>query len=154
MDAVRCWAHGSRGDPREGRSLRLGQESAAEALYRSPTQVGRKTEKARIARCLAKLTRVMGIVRHRRLAEQAAEINQILRGHYAYYGMGGNLRSLHRLHRACERCWRRILSSRSQRGKLTWEKFYLKLAPEGRCDPRRSQARAWRPAPVRRFSTA
>jgi RNA-directed DNA polymerase len=87
-------------------------------------QCGRKTEKARFARCLAKLTRVMGIVRHRRLAEQVAEINQILRGHYAYYGMGGNLRTLHRLHRICERCWRRMLNSRSQRGKLTWEKFH------------------------------
>ena len=86
-------------------------------------QVGRKTEKARVARCLARLTEVMAIVRHRRLAEQAAEINQILQGHYAYFGMGGNLRTLHRLHRACERCWRRMLSTRSQRGKVTWEKF-------------------------------
>ena len=85
--------------------------------------VGRKTEKTRHARCLAKLTRVMGIVRHRRLADQALAINLILQGHYAYYGMGGNLRTLHRLHRACERCWRRMLSSRSQRGKVTWEKF-------------------------------
>jgi group II intron reverse transcriptase/maturase len=85
--------------------------------------VGRKTAKVRYARCLAKLTQVMAIVRHRRLAEQAAEINQILRGHYAYYGMGGNLRTLHRLHRSCKRCWRKMLSSRSQRGRLTWEKF-------------------------------
>lgn len=86
-------------------------------------QVGRKTEKSRYARCLAKVTRVMGIVRHRRVAEQVKEINQILRGHYAYFGMGGNLRTLHRLHRTCERCWRRILNTRSQRSKLTWEKF-------------------------------
>ena len=86
--------------------------------------VGRKTDQARFARCLAKLTQVMAIVRHRRLAEQAAEINQILQGHYAYFGMGGNLRTLHRLHRACERCWLRMLSSRSQRGTVTWEKFW------------------------------
>ena len=85
--------------------------------------VGRKTEKSRTVRILAKLTRVMGIVRHRRLAEQAGEINQILRGHYAYFGMGGNLRTLHRLYRSCERIWRRMLSSRSQRGNVTWEKF-------------------------------
>ncbi len=85
--------------------------------------IGRKTEMARVARCLAWLTEVMAIVRHRRLAEQAAEINQILQGHYAYFGMGGNLRTLHRLYRACERCWRRMLSTRSQRGKVTWEKF-------------------------------
>ena len=86
-------------------------------------QVGRKTEKARVARSLARLTEVMAIVRHRALAEQAAEINQILQGHYAYFGMGGNLRTLHRLHRSCERCWRRMLSTRSQRGNVTWEKF-------------------------------
>jgi hypothetical protein len=85
--------------------------------------VGRKTDKTRYARCLAKLTRVMAIVRHRRLAEQVVEINQILQGHYAYFGMGGNLRTLHRFHRACERWWRRMLSSRSQRGNVTWEKF-------------------------------
>jgi group II intron reverse transcriptase/maturase len=86
--------------------------------------VGRKTDKTRYARCLGKLTRVMAIVRHRRLAEQAMEINQILQGHYAYFGMGGNLRTLHRFHRACERWWRRMLSSRSQRGNVTWEKFW------------------------------
>ncbi len=86
--------------------------------------VGRKTAKARHARFVAKVTRVMAIVRHRNLAEQAAEINQVLRGHYAYYGMGGNFRTLHRLHRTCERCWRRMLSSRSQRGNVTWEQFH------------------------------
>jgi group II intron reverse transcriptase/maturase len=58
--------------------------------------VGRKTDKTRYARFLAKLTRVMAIVRHRCLVEQAMEINQILQGHYAYFGMGGNLRTLDR----------------------------------------------------------
>lgn len=98
--------------------------------------VGRKTAKARYARCLAKVTELMGIVRHRPLAEQAAEINQVLRGFYAYYGMGGNLRTLHRLHRICERCWRRMLSSRSQRGKVTWEKFHTIKQSFPLCRPR------------------
>ena len=98
--------------------------------------VGRKTEKKRYARCLAKLTQLMGLVRHRRLAEQAAEINQLLRGYYAYYGMGGNLRTLHRLHRTCERCWRRMLSSRSQRGNVTWEAFQKIIESFPLCRPR------------------
>ena len=98
--------------------------------------VGRKTEKSRYARCIAKATRLMGIVRHRPLAEQAAEINQLLRGFYAYYGMGGNLRTLHRLHRTCERCWRRMLSTRSQRGNVTWESFHKIKATFPLCRPR------------------
>jgi group II intron reverse transcriptase/maturase len=100
--------------------------------------VGRRTAKARFARSLAKLTRLMAIIRHRRLAEQAAEINQVLRGHYAYYGLGGNLQSLHRLHRACERCWRRMLSTRSQRGKVTWEKFHKIKKTFPLCPPKLS----------------
>ena len=86
-------------------------------------QVGRKTEKSRIKRSIAKLSQVMQIVRHKPLKVQAQEINQILRGHYAYYGMGGNFRTLQRIHRFCEFYWKKMLSSRSQRGNVSWEKF-------------------------------
>lgn len=86
-------------------------------------QVGRKTAKKRQARSMANLSKLMAIVRHRPLREQAAEINQVLRGHYAYYGLGGNFCHLQRLYRFCEWYWRRMLSSRSQRGNVNWEKF-------------------------------
>jgi RNA-directed DNA polymerase len=86
-------------------------------------QVGRKTEKTRLKRFVAKLQEVMFIVRHRPLSQQRIEINQMLRGFYAYYGMGGNLPILLRTSRLAERLWRRALSSRSQRGNITWEKF-------------------------------
>ena len=39
-------------------------------------------------------------------------LNQTLRGHDAYYGIAGNLRSLRKVHRAVERYRRKILSSR------------------------------------------
>ena len=86
-------------------------------------QVGRKTAKKRQARSMANLRRLMGIVRHRPLREQASEINQVLRGHYSYYGLGGNFRQIQRLYRFCEWYWRRMLCSRSQRGNVNWEKF-------------------------------
>lgn len=86
-------------------------------------QVGRKTAKKRQARSMANIGRVMAIVRHRPLREQAAEINQVLRGHYAYYGLGGNFLHLQRFYRFCEWYWRRMHSSRSQRGSVNWEKF-------------------------------
>jgi hypothetical protein len=44
--------------------------------------------------------------------------------YYAYYGMGGNSLSLHKIYRFAERYWRKMLSSRSQRGKVVWETFY------------------------------
>ena len=86
-------------------------------------QVGRKTAKKRQARSMANIGRVMAIVRHRPLREQVAEINQVLRGHYAYYGLRGNFRHLQRFYRFCEWYWRRMLGSRSQRGNVSWEKF-------------------------------
>jgi hypothetical protein len=54
---------------------------------------------------------------------QVNHLNQILRGHYAYYGIGGNIRALQRVHRAVERYWRKMLSSRSWHGTVRWEQF-------------------------------
>ena len=39
------------------------------------------------------------------LQEQAEHLNQMLRGHYAYYGIAGNIRALRKVHRAVERYW-------------------------------------------------
>src|SRR5467141_2051847 len=52
-------------------------------------------------------------IRHHTISEQAGEINAVLRGHYAYYGVAGNLRSLVKVYRVVERYWRRMLCSRS-----------------------------------------
>ncbi len=85
--------------------------------------VGKKTERSRQKRSIQKLSKVMQIIRHKPLEEQSIEINQILQGYYAYYGMGGNINALNRIYRFTEYYWRKMLSSRSQRGKVTWEKF-------------------------------
>jgi len=52
-------------------------------------------------------------------------INIVLRGHYAYYGVAGNLRSLVKVYRVVERYWRKMLCSRSWAGRrLTWDAFH------------------------------
>ncbi len=51
------------------------------------------------------------------------KINQVLRGHYAYYGLGGNKKALYRLERIIERYWRRMLNRRSRKAHITWDKF-------------------------------
>ena len=62
-------------------------------------------------------------MRHAPLKEQAEQINQRLRGHYAYYGIAGNVGSLLGVYRHVERYWRAMLSSRSQKGYVRWETF-------------------------------
>ena len=85
--------------------------------------VGHKTERSRFQRSVRKLTQAMRVIRHESVAEQAKQINQILRGHYAYYGIGGNLRSLQKLYRIAERYWHKMLCSRSRKSYVPWQKF-------------------------------
>jgi hypothetical protein len=86
-------------------------------------RIGMRTEKSRLRRALQRLQDQMRLMRHSPLAEQVDHLNQMLRGHDAYYGIAGNLRSLLKVHRAVERYWRKILSSRSWHGTVPWEQF-------------------------------
>lgn len=79
-------------------------------------RIGMHTAKARLRRALMRLQEQMRLMRHSPIPEQAKHLNQMLRGHDAYYGVAGNLRSLLKVHRAVERYWRKILSSRSWYG--------------------------------------
>ena len=85
--------------------------------------VGRKTERSRFRRSVQNLCSLMREIRHYSLKEQSEKINQVLRGHYAYYGVGGNIKSLFKIYRFTERYWRKMLSSRSQKSYITWERF-------------------------------
>ena len=79
-------------------------------------RIGMRTEKTRWRRALTRLQDPMRQMRHLSLQEQGNHLNPMLRGHYAYYGIGGNIRALQRVHRAVERHWRKRLSSRSWHG--------------------------------------
>ena len=57
-------------------------------------RVGLRTEKSRLRRSLAHLRGVMRRMRHLPVREQVHNLNRVLRGHYAYYGIAGNLRAL------------------------------------------------------------
>lgn len=85
--------------------------------------VGRKTEKTRLRRSIDKLRELMRDIRHYKLKEQAEAINQVLRGHYAYYGLGGNFSTLWGVYRFVEKYWYRMLCSRGRKHHMNWEKF-------------------------------
>ena len=87
-------------------------------------KVGMRTEKSRVRRSLMSLQQLMRRKRHDRISDQVSEINAVLRGHYAYYGVAGNIRSLRKVYRVVERYWFRMLRSRSwAAGRLTWDVF-------------------------------
>jgi RNA-directed DNA polymerase len=87
-------------------------------------RVGLRTEKSRLRRALQHAQDLMRRMRHLPVQEQVDHLNHVLRGHYAYYGIAGNIRALQRVHRAVERYWRKMLSSRSWAGEVRWAAFH------------------------------
>jgi RNA-directed DNA polymerase len=86
-------------------------------------KVGMRTEKSRLRRSLTSLQALMRQIRHLTIQEQVNNLNNVLRGHYAYYGIAGNIRALQTVHRAVERYWRKMLCTRSWAGRVTWASF-------------------------------
>jgi RNA-directed DNA polymerase len=86
-------------------------------------KVGMRTEKSRLRRSLTSLQELMRQIRHLTIQEQVDNLNTVLRGHYAYYGIAGNIRALQKVYRAVERYWRKMLCTRSWAGRLTWLAF-------------------------------
>jgi hypothetical protein len=61
--------------------------------------------------------------RHQPVKTQHAALSQRVRGHFNYFGVSGNFRSLLRLVEATKRAWYKWLGRRSQRTRLTWKRF-------------------------------
>jgi group II intron reverse transcriptase/maturase len=87
-------------------------------------RVGLRTEKSRLRRSLAQLRDLMRRMCHLPIREQVINLNRVLRGHYAYYGIAGNFRALERAYRAVESYWRKMLCRRSRKGAVSWDVFY------------------------------
>jgi RNA-directed DNA polymerase len=102
-------------------------------------KVGMRTEKSRLRRSLTSLQKLMHQIRHQTIQEQVDNLNNVLRGHYAYYGIAGNIRALQKVYRAveryCARCFAHVAgqgalpgrhSTRSKRGpRLLRPKLFL-----------------------------
>jgi len=93
---------------------------------------GMKTRKARLQRALHNLGEWCRRHQHLPLKEQHAALTRRLRGHYQYFGVNGNIRSLRQLQHRLRQLWLKRLRRRSQRGRrLTWQRFsaYLEAHP-------------------------
>jgi group II intron reverse transcriptase/maturase len=85
--------------------------------------VGRKTERTRLRRSMSNLQDRIREAMHWKVKDQIDRINRTLRGHYNYYGMGGNFRSLGKMYNLAKLWLKKMLSKRSQKGNVTWELF-------------------------------
>jgi hypothetical protein len=84
--------------------------------------VKRKTQGQRLTRKLVALRQEARRRMHTPVAVQHRWLRQVLRGHYAYYGLRGNYRSLHMFYQEVRRLWFHALRRRSQR-RMTWRDF-------------------------------
>jgi len=82
-----------------------------------------KTRKARLAKTLKKLWQDCRKMMHWPLEDQQASINRRLRGHYQYFGVIGNYRSLKRFYQRVRFIWRFWLSRRTRGNPMTWDKY-------------------------------
>jgi RNA-directed DNA polymerase len=85
--------------------------------------IRRTTSKGRFTRALKRITGWCRTQRHRPVTEQHAMLVRKLRGHYAYFGITGNGRTLGRFLHEVERVWRRWLARRSNKARMGWDQF-------------------------------
>ena len=85
--------------------------------------VKRQTMSKRLTRALDGIRQYCRTHRTLALSEQSTGLAQRMRGHYAYYGITGNMRQLAAFHRACERIWRHWLNRRSAKRDMPWTRF-------------------------------
>jgi len=90
--------------------------------------VKRKTMKSRMTRSLQKIDQWCRKNRHKSVREQWKKLCEKVRGHYGYYGITGNIRSLRMFHHQVVRRWKRWLNRRNNKRNLYWEKFELLLS--------------------------
>jgi len=98
------------------------------SFYWGRTRRGRwmmlcKTRHARLRRTIQSVAEWCRRYRHLPVQEQHAALTRRLVGHFNYFGVNGNFRSLACLVDETKRAWFKWLRRRSQRSRLTWERF-------------------------------
>jgi RNA-directed DNA polymerase len=86
-------------------------------------RLGCKTRRARLGRAIRTIYAWCRSHRHEDVKVQHAALCSRLRGHYNYFGVNGNLRSLACLEYHARQAWYTWLRRRSQRTRLTWARF-------------------------------
>jgi len=97
-------------------------------LYWARAKTGRwamfcKTRSASLRRAIGSVYDWCRRHRHESVKVQHAALTRRIRGHFNYFGVSGNFRSLLLVIEQAKRSWYKWLCRRSQRTRLTWERF-------------------------------
>jgi group II intron reverse transcriptase/maturase len=87
--------------------------------------IKRQTARKRLRRAVRAINEWCRENRHMDVKEQYRKLCQKLKGHYQYYGVRSNYRSLGMVYDHARKLWRKWLSRRSQKAYLNWEKFEI-----------------------------
>ena len=86
--------------------------------------VKRKTAKGRLSKTIKNFDKWCKENLHMKICEQHLKLTQKLRGHYNYFGITGNSRSLGLVYYRVRRIWRYWLNRRNRGQEMPWGRFY------------------------------
>ena len=116
-------ASGQRGGKGPGTFEFLGFTLYWRRTRRGHWQMGCKTRGKGLRRFIETVGEWCRRHRHLPVQVQHAALTRRLVGHFRYFGVNGNYHSLARVVRAVQRIWLKWLRRRSQRTRLTWERY-------------------------------
>jgi RNA-directed DNA polymerase len=137
---------GSRTEPQPGSFDFLGFTHYWSRSRQGNWVVKRKTAGSRFRRAIKRVALWCRLNRHKPIGEQYRALWLKLRGHFAYYGLIGNLTWLQRFRYEVLRVWRKWLSRRHRGGQWTWTRLNELLrrlplpTPRQRVPPPRGEA--------------
>jgi len=82
-----------------------------------------ETRTARLKRAIQSAQEVCQRQRHQPVSVQHKSLVCRIQGHFNYFGVNDNVRSLSLLLEGVKRTWYKWLNRRSQRSRLSWERF-------------------------------
>jgi group II intron reverse transcriptase/maturase len=93
--------------------------------------VGRKTDRKRFKRAIDAISAWCKANRNQTMREQWKTLKAKITGHYAYYGISLNFRSITEFYREIQRVWLKWLNRRGNKGGRNWKEYkeYLKNWP-------------------------
>ena len=99
------------------------------SIFRSKNRAGNglktvfKTEGKRYTQAKSKVKKKLSEIRHFDVKYQAKIVNALLLGHFNYYGIAGNTKRINHFWHFVKCQWRRTLSQRSQKAKMSWKEM-------------------------------
>ena len=89
--------------------------------------IKRKTLSKRLCRFLTGISEWCKANRHEPIREQFKILSAKIRGHYQYYGIRGNYKMLEVAYEHAQKAWKRWLTRRNSKDRMSWEEFEAKV---------------------------